>query len=123
MAKMDFDDIQIDGMPEGFDAFGSFEGSGDDEDIEYIDEEMFVELEDEDGNVQECQVVYVTTVADRQFAVLFPVEEEGDEEESTEALILEMLDDETMQSVEDEDLLEAVFEKFKRDNAERFDFE
>lgn len=122
MAKMDFDDIQIDGMPEGFDALGSFEESTGEEDIEYIDEEMFVELEDEDGNVQECQVVYVTTVADRQFAVLFEVAEEGDEE-STEALILEMLDDETMQSVEDDDLLEAVFEKFKRDNAERFDFE
>lgn len=97
---------------------------GEDEGVEYIDEEMVVEMVDEDGNSQDFQLVYVTTIEERQFAVLFPVEDEEEEEddEATEAVIMEMVDDETFQSVDDDELLEKVFDQFRRDNSERFDF-
>ena len=121
MTKMDIGGYEVEGVPEGFgDDVELTDESSADEDVEYIDEEVTVELTDEDGETIEFQLVYSTTVDERQFAVLFPADiADGDE---VEAVIFEIEDEETLCSVDDDDLVQRVFEKFQRDNADRFNF-
>lgn len=79
------------------------------------DDDRIIELEDEDGTKE--RFLYLTTVdhEDRQFAILTPEEPENEEEEAI--VILEILstegsDDIDLVSIEDDDLADAIFEKY-----------
>ena len=63
---------------------------------------------------------------DHEYAVLLPVDDESD---SPEAVILELLEaeedneEDMLQGVEDEEILNAVFNLFMEKNADEFQFE
>ena len=80
-----------------------------------MEDDRIIELVDDDGGKE--RFIYLTTVDhnDRQFAILTPVEAENDEEEAI--VILELLstddsDEMEMVSVEDDELADAVFNKY-----------
>ena len=93
---------------------------GDDEEMSSI-----IVLTDEDGNDAEFELLDVITLDDREYAVLMDAGEDTD----GEVLILEATEDpedpetETYQFVEDEQLLEKIYEIFKERNKDDFDFE
>ena len=47
----------------------------------YEDEEMTVELELEDGQVVNCAVITILTVNDKDYIVLLPLDEDGENED------------------------------------------
>lgn len=80
-----------------------------------MEDERVIELEDDQGGKE--RFIFLTTVEHegRQFAVMTPEEAEDDEEEAI--VILEMLDsgdeeDLELVSVDDDQLAEAVFDKY-----------
>ena len=48
---------------------------------DYDDEEMTVELELDDGPVVNCAVITILTVADKDYIVLLPIDENGENED------------------------------------------
>ena len=48
---------------------------------DYDDEEMTVELELDDGTVVNCAVITILTVADKDYIVLLPLDENGENED------------------------------------------
>lgn len=79
------------------------------------DDDRIIELEDEDGTKE--RFLYLTTIdhEDRQFAILTPEEPENEEEEAIvilEILTTEDSDDIDLVSIEDDDLADAIFEKY-----------
>ncbi len=78
-------------------------------------------LVDGDGNEVEYEFIDSIGYEDKEYVVLLPVEEED-----CEAVILEVEIDEDMEnyvSVEDEEILSAVYEIFKERFADQLDFE
>lgn len=47
----------------------------------YDDEEMTVELELDDGSVVNCAVITILTVANKDYIVLLPIDENGENED------------------------------------------
>ena len=91
------------------------------EDEEFEDgETMLVELEDDEGNSQSFEVVLAIEYDDKEYVVLLPAE--TDEEETPEVTILESVDDETMCGIDDDELLDELFEIFKQECADSFEF-
>lgn len=93
-----------------------------------VDEESRVFLADEEG--EEVEFEYIGSVDYRgdEYIVLLPA---GDDDEEAEVMILKVEDvpgedgeedEEQYVSVESEDVLNAVFEIFKRENADQYDF-
>ena len=87
-----------------------------------------VVLNDEDGNEVKFEFLDLVELDEEEYVVLLPVTEEGEEEEG-EVVILKVEDtddedseEESYVSVEDEDILNAVFEKFKEKFKDDFDF-
>ena len=86
--------------------------------------EDIVELTDEDGNVVPFELLDVVDYEGREFAVLFPCEEP----DSTEVLIMELRDDpddpsaEFYLPIEDEDLMNRVYDRFTEVNRDMFTF-
>ena len=84
-------------------------------------------LNDEDGNEVKFEFLDLIDFEDEEYIVLLPVNEEGDEEEG-EVVILrvedtdEEADEESYVSVDDEDVLNKVFEIFKERFKDDFDF-
>ena len=83
-------------------------------------------LNDEDGNEVRFEFLDLVELDDEEYVVLLPVAEEGEEEEG-EVVILKLEDtenedEESYVSVEDEDILNAVFEKFKEKFKDDFNF-
>ena len=85
-------------------------------------------LNDEDGNEVKFEFLDLVELDDEEYVVLLPVAEEGEEEDG-EVVILKLEDnddedseEESYVSVEDEDILNAVFEKFKEKFKDDFDF-
>ena len=84
--------------------------------------ENTVILVDEDGNEMRFEVLEVIEYEGEDYAIL--VAEEGDE---ADTVVLVRVDtdengEETFSSVEDEDLLDDVFEYFKENFSYEFDF-
>ena len=82
-------------------------------------------LNDEDGNEVEFEFLDLIEYEDEEYVVLLPVEE--DEEDSGEVVILkledsESEDEETYVSVDDETILNKVFEIFKDKFKDEFNF-
>jgi uncharacterized protein YrzB (UPF0473 family) len=80
-----------------------------------MEDDRIIELEDDEGGKE--RFIYLTNVdhEDRQFAILTPEEPENEEEEAI--VILELLptedsDEMELVSVEDDELADAIFQKY-----------
>lgn len=85
-------------------------------------------LNDEEGNEVKFEFLDLVELDDEEYVVLLPVTEEGEEEEG-EVVILkvedtddEESDEESYVSIEDEEILNKVFEIFKEKFKDDFDF-
>ena len=84
-------------------------------------------LNDEDGNEVEFEFLDLVELDGEEYVVLLPVTEEGDEEEG-EVVILKVedsdddSDEESYVSIDDEEVLNKVFEIFKEKFKDDFDF-
>ena len=85
-------------------------------------------LNDEDGNEVRFEFLDLVELDDEEYVVLLPVAEDGEEEEG-EVVILkvednddENSDEESYVSIEDEEILNKVFEMFKEKFKDDFDF-
>ena len=96
----------------------------------YEGEELdnIVILNDEDGNEVKFEFLDLIELDDEEYVVLLPMAEDGEEEEG-EVVILkvednddENSDEESYVSIEDEDVLNKVFEMFKEKFKDDFDF-
>lgn len=92
---------------------------------EELDEENgnYITLTDDDGNDVSFEVIGEVEYQERYFAVMLPFDEDDDG-----VVILEIMpsDDEEMGeflSIDDEELLQAVFEKFKSEYNGEYEFE
>lgn len=96
----------------------------------YEGEELdnIVILNDEDGNEVKFEFLDLVELDNEEYVVLLPVTEEGEEEEG-EVVILkvedtddENSDEESYVSIDDEEVLNKVFEIFKEKFKDDFDF-
>ena len=100
----------------------------DNENFEGEDLDNMVILNDEDGNEVKFEFLDLVDLDDEEYVVLLPIAEEGEEDEEGEVVILkvedtdEESDEESYVSVEDEDVLNRVFEIFKEKFKDDFDF-
>ena len=85
-------------------------------------------LNDEEGNEVKFEFLDLVELDDEEYVVLLPVTEEGEEEEG-EVVILKVEDtddenseEESYVSIEDEEILNKVFEMFKEKFKDDFDF-
>ena len=85
-------------------------------------------LNDEEGNEVQFEFLDLVELDDEEYVVLLPVTEEGEEDEG-EVVILKVEDnddeeseEESYVSVEDEEVLNKVFEIFKDKFKDEFDF-
>lgn len=85
-----------------------------------------ITLTDSDGSDVDFEVLDIVPYNDHEYAVLLPVDDESD---SPEAVILELLEaeedneEDMLQGVDDEEILNAVFNLFMEKNAGEFQFE
>ena len=85
-----------------------------------------ITLTDSDGSDVDFEVLDIVPYNDHEYVVMLPVDDESD---SPEAVILELLEaeedneEDMLQGVEDEDILNAVFNLFMEKNANEFQFE
>lgn len=92
------------------------------------DLDNIVILNDEDGNEVKFEFLDLIELNNEEYVVLLPVVEDGEEEEEGEVVILKVedtdedSDEESYVSVEDEDVLNEVFEIFKERFKDDFDF-
>ena len=98
------------------------------ENFEGEDLDNIVVLNDEDGNEVKFEFLDLVELDDEEYVVLLPITEEGEEEEG-EVVILKVEDtddedseEESYVSVEDEEILNKVFEIFKEIFQVDFDF-
>lgn len=85
-------------------------------------------LNDEEGNEVKFEFLDLIELDEEEYVVLLPIDEEGEEDEG-EVVILkvednddEESDEESYVSVEDEEILNKVFEIFKEKFKNDFDF-
>ena len=84
-----------------------------------IQDEDIITLTDENGNDVEFLLLDVVEYNNDDYMVMIPLDDE--EIEDDEVVILKVIregDEETYSGVEDEDVLNAVFEIFQEQNAE-----
>lgn len=84
-------------------------------------------LNDEEGNEVKFEFLDLVELDEEEYVVLLPIDEEGEEDEG-EVVILKVedtdddADEESYTSVEDEEILNKVFEIFKEKFKDDFDF-
>ncbi len=97
------------------------------ENFEGEDLDNIVILNDEEGNEVKFEFLDLVELDEEEYVVLLPVTEEGEEEEG-EVVILKVEDtdedteEESYVSIEDEEVLNKVFEIFKEKFKDDFDF-
>ena len=99
-----------------------------DENFENEELDNIVSLNDENGNEVKFEFLDLVELDEEQYVVLLPVAEEGQEEEG-EVVILKVedtdnedSDEESYISVDDDEILNKVFEIFKEKFKDDFDF-
>lgn len=86
-----------------------------------------IELNDEDGNVVQFEFLDLVELEGEEYVVLLPVASDGEEEEG-EVVILKLEDtdenaeEESYVGVEDEQILNKVFQIFKAKYKDEFNF-
>lgn len=97
------------------------------ENFEGEDLDNIVILNDEEGNEVKFEFLDLVELDEEEYVVLLPVTEEGEEEEG-EVVILKVEDtdedteEESYVSIEDEEVLNKVFEIFKEKFKDEFNF-
>ena len=85
-----------------------------------------ITLTDSDGSDVDFEVLDIVPYKEHEYVVMLPVDDESD---SPEAVILELLEaeedneEDMLQGVEDEEILNAVFNLFMEKNVDEFQFE
>lgn len=85
-----------------------------------------ITLTDSDGSDVDFEVLDIVPYKEHEYVVMLPVDNESD---SPEAVILELLEaeedneEDMLQGVDDEEILNAVFNLFMEKNADEFQFE
>lgn len=85
-----------------------------------------ITLTDSDGSDVDFEVLDIVPYKKHEYVVMLPVDDESD---SPEAVILELLEaeedneEDMLQGVDDEEILNAVFNLFMEKNADDFQFE
>ncbi len=87
------------------------------------DNENYITLTDDDGKDISFEILDTIEYQERIFAVLLPFEDTEDEVVILEVIPAEDPEYDDFVSVEDEELLNAVFEEFKKKNEGEFDFD
>lgn len=85
--------------------------------------ENYITLTDDNGEDVSFEILDTVEYKERLFAVLLPFESEEDEVVILEILPAEEPEYDDFVSVEDENLLNEVFEEFKKAHADEFDFQ
>ena len=99
-----------------------------DENYEGEELDNIVILNDENGNEVKFEFLDLVELDDEEYVVLLPVSEEGEEEEGEVVILkIEDTDDENSEeesyvSIEDEEILNKVFDIFKEKFKDDFDF-
>ena len=99
-----------------------------DENFEGEELDNIVILNDENGNEVKFEFLDIVELDDEEYVVLLPVSEEGEEEEGEVVILkIEDTDDENSEeesyvSIEDEEILNKVFDIFKEKFKDDFDF-
>ncbi len=84
-------------------------------------DERIIEFCDEDGNIEKMEMLDVIEYSDEEYLVLLPVKEDDGG-----VIILRIEydgDEESYTSIDDDELLDKIFEMFKARNSDIFDFE
>ncbi len=99
-------------------------------DMHEFDEELdnIITLNDEDGKEVKFEFLDLVELDSEEYVVLLPLDESGEEDEAGEVVILKVEDtdseeEESYVSVDDEEILEKVFEIFKDKFKDEFNFE
>ena len=85
-----------------------------------------ITLTDSGGSDVDFEVLDIVPYKEHEYVVMLPVDDESD---SPEAVILELLEaeedneEDMLQGVDDEEILNAVFNLFMEKNADEFQFE
>ena len=80
-------------------------------------------LNDEDGNEVRFEFLDLVELDDEEYVVLLPVAEEGEEEEGEVVILkLEDTDEDSYVGVDDEEILNKVFQIFKEKYKDEFNF-
>ena len=85
-----------------------------------------ITLTDSDGSDVDFEVLDIVPYKEHEYVIMQPVDDESD---SPEAVILELLEaeedneEDMLQGVDDEEILNAVFNLFMEKNADDFQFE
>ena len=85
--------------------------------------ENYITLTDDDGNDVSFEILDTVEYSGRLFAVLIPFDEEDDGVVVLEVLPSDDPDYDDFVAVEDEDLVNEVFEEFKKNYQGEYDFE
>ena len=101
----------------------------DDENVMNSGEELdnIIILNDEDGNEVQFEFLDLVELDSEEYVILLPVASEDDEDADGEVVILKVEDSESEEeesyvSVDDEEVLNKVFEIFKEKFKDDFDF-
>lgn len=91
----------------------------------YEEPDNIITLNDEFGNEVQFEFLDLVEYDSEEYVVLFPIDDEDEDEGMVIILKIESLDDDTDTyiSVEDEDTIQAVFQIFKAKYKDEFDFE
>lgn len=87
------------------------------------DNENYITLTDDDGKDISFEILDNIEYKERIFAVLLPFEDTDDEVVILEVIPAEDPEYDDFVSVDDEELLNEVFEEFKKKNEGEFDFD
>ena len=94
------------------------------EDFEEDYEVDIITLEDDLGNEQDFEYLDVVEFEGEEYIILLPVEEEEQERSEVMILRIESLDEhENYVGIDDEEVLQKVFDIFKKRYENEFDFE
>ena len=98
-----------------------------DENLEEEELDNIVILNDEEGNEVKFEFLDIVELDNEEYVILLPIAEEGEEEEGEVVILkIEDTDEETEEesyvSVDDEEVLNQVFEIFKEKFKDEFDF-
>lgn len=91
--------------------------------LEDPDDDLIV-LEDENGECIRFQFLEMVRTDDKPYAVLMPLEDSDDEGGVVIVEIIDLgKDSEHYDAVTDEVLLDRIFEQFREENKDKYDFE
>ncbi|MBP3596398.1 MAG: DUF1292 domain-containing protein [Clostridia bacterium] len=98
-----------------------------DEELGFDEESNIIILNDENGNEIKFEFLDLISLDEEEYVVLLPVLEEGEEDDGEVVILkLEESDSETEESyvsVDDEEVLNKVFQIFKEKFKDEFNFE